>query len=430
MTLKHLYGLTLCAGLAATPAHAANWLQLQGTEPAGIDGTVKPWGFIQMEYQQTAGSEIAAGPWEGQEMVANQIGPDRSGDSSFALRRARLGVRGSVPNSEKVNYMLSGEFGNNSVTKASGGAARLFDASITVNLAPAFRVRAGQFKYPAGEEALAAAFMRDYINLTGVTGQLVNEKFYSGDGSEPLSANAPDGGPSSFHDTGVQLFGILPGEWEHSYAVMFGNGNGMVRTDANDNKELYLYWATERVFGGKGGYRQGWKLFAWHQSGERTLGDTDYDRKRSGIGTTLRKGPYRFAAEYVAADGMIGSGTDGGAIPGSYNNAGTAVSSYNLLPEDKADGWYLDVGYRLNPGWELDLRYDQLNRATDTDTGERRFTTLTLGTQYFINKTTRLMANYEFREAEAPGLDSSAAANQILDELDDRLSVQLQVAFK
>jgi predicted porin len=217
---------------------------------------------------------------------------------------------------------------------------------------------------------------------------------------------------------------------------MIGNGNGISRGDNNEDKDLYLYWSSEWVFGGKGGRRQGWKLYAWEQTGKRTILDetvssTDtqnYDRTRWGVGTTFRKSKYRAAFEYIAADGMIQNGTDGAAVAGT-TNAGGAVASWNMLPEDKADGMYLDFGFLVIPSLELDVRYDVLNRATDVATNERKFETWTLGAQYFFNKKTRMILNYEFRSAEAPNLPGSHPANQILDGIDDRASLQVLAVF-
>ena len=121
---------------------------------------------------------------------------------------------------------------------------------------------------------------------------------------------------------------------------------------------------------------------------------------------------------------MIPAGTDGGAVPGSLNNVGTAVASFNVLPNDEARGWYIDFGYRVKPKWWLDVRFDRLNSGTDTDAGEREFETITIGMQYYFSNKMRIMFNYEFREAEAPSLPSTANPNQILDEVDDRFSVQ------
>jgi predicted porin len=218
---------------------------------------------------------------------------------------------------------------------------------------------------------------------------------------------------------------------------MVGNGNGLNRTDNNNYKDYYLYWASEKVFGDSAGpRREGWKLLAWYQKGERTLkyvnGDNnkqDFDRKRWGVGTTYRKGKWRAAAEYVDADGMVLNGTDGGAVPGSLNNAETQVASFNVSPDGKANGYYLDVGYKVLPKLELDLRYDYLDRVKNVDADEREFTNWTIGAQWFFNKKTRALLNYEIRDAKAPNFASSAPPNQILDQTDNRVSVQVLAIF-
>jgi predicted porin len=177
-------------------------------------------------------------------------------------------------------------------------------------------------------------------------------------------------------------------------------------------------------------------MFAWGQTGQRTLEfvngvqDTrSYDRDRWGLGTTFRKGKYRAAAEYIYADGMIFNGTDAGAVPGTRNNADTVTASFNIQPNGEADGWYIDLGYRVLPKLELDVRYDYLDRMKNVGANEREFTTWTLGAQYFINKKTRALVNYEFRDAEAPDFSGSATPNQILDNLDNRVGVQVLAIF-
>ncbi|NOY73689.1 MAG: hypothetical protein GXP14_15210 [Gammaproteobacteria bacterium] len=78
---------------------------------------------------------------------------------------------------------------------------------------------------------------------------------------------------------------------------------------------------------------------------------------------------------------------------------------------------------------ELDIRYDVYNRMTDVSAKERKFTTTTLGAQYFFNKKSRVTLNYEMRDAEAPNLASTHNANLILGEIDDRISAQLLIIF-
>jgi hypothetical protein len=370
--------------------------------------------------------------------VFNQIGPDLTSSSTFNIRRARVGVRGAnVPIDSKTNYFLLLEAGNNGITKYGGSSVAATDASATLNQIPHARIRVGEFKYPGEEEGLQAIHVFNYINFTAVTDQLLLERFFDGDGSNTQDPNEPTGF-GAFRDIGVQVFDWF--DWlgfEHTYAAMVGNGNGLNRTDNNSNKDYYLYWASEKVFGDSAGpRREGWKLLAWYQKGERTLkyvnGDNnkqDFDRKRWGVGTTYRKGKWRAAAEYVDADGMVLNGTDGGAVPGSLNNAETQVASFNVSPDGKANGYYLDLGYKVLPKLELDLRYDYLDRVKNVDADEREFTNWTIGAQWFFNKKTRALLNYEIRDAKAPNFASSAPPNQILDQTDDRVSVQVLAIF-
>lgn len=441
---KHLALATACgAGLLgiAGGAQAANWLMLQGTEPAGAAARAKVWGFLQPEYQQTSGTELKFGPWRGSDAVFNMIRPDLKTDSTGNILRARLGVRGTgFPIDSNVNYFLLAEFGNNGVTARDNASVKMTDASITFNHIKGARVRVGQFKTPGSEEGLQAIHVFDYVNFTNMSNTLLLERFFDSDGfNSPVTAldpNRPNSGVGAFRDIGIQVFDTFKnGDIEHSYAAMVGQGNGTNRGDNDDNKEVYLYWSTEKVFGGKGPRLQSWKGYAWYQDGERTLlagpaqVEGEFDRKRWGLGTTYRKGQWRFGAEYVKADGMIFNGTDGGAVAGTLNNPGTRVAGFNVLTDDEADGWYIDAGWKPTPKWEIDLRYDHLNRGTETNAGEREFSTWTIGAQYFFNKKSRVLANYEIRDAEAPNLPSSAGPNRILDSMDNRLSVQALIIF-
>ena len=448
--------ITLLLGLSlmTTQTYAANWLMLQGTEKPGSSARAKVWGFIQPEYQSTDGTKVPAGPWAGSNMNPNMIKPDNKSTETFNIRRARIGVRGTgFPLDDKVNYFFLAEFGNNGITKLGDRGVVATDASITLNHIPGARIRVGLFKTPTAEEGVQAIHVFNYVNFTNITNQMMLERFTPGDGSTSTIApgnitqggiNAPSQSVGAFRDQGIQVFDTFKvGKWEHSYAVMYGNGNGINFGDNDDNKDTYLHWSSELVWGGKGGRRQGLKMFAWNQDGKRTLtgagntgGAGEYDRTRNGLGFTLLKGKYRAAAEYMTADGMIFAGSDGGATVGSQSAPsgpapGTVVTaSLNVLTDNKADGYYLDFGYKVLPKLELDIRYDVLNRGTEGAAGiERKFETVTLGAQYFFNKKTRVTFNYELRDLEAPGQASGSNANLIGDGIDDILSLQLLAIF-
>ena len=421
--------------LFGSQALAVDWPSLQGLEGKKKEKATRIWGFLEPEYARTDGTNLQAGPWKGQEAVFNQIGPDNTSSDTFDIRRARVGIRGQF-DYNKVNYFFLSEFGNNGITRKDG--AQLTDASVTLNYIPGAHIRIGQFKTPQGNEAQKAIHTFDWNNFTNAANQLLLERFTNEDGSRAGFANGLNGPIGAYRDIGIQVFNTFKKEdREFTYAVMLGNGNGINRSD---NKELYILLSTEKVFGGRGPRRQGFKTYGWYTDGKRTLkfangiaGDQEFDRQRYGVGTTYRKDKLRLAAEYVKADGMIFNGSDGGAIPGSVATVGPnagAVSSLNYLTDNEADGWHIDAGYKVLPKLELGIRYDKLNRGTEGNPAlEREFDTLTLGAQYYFSKRTRVIANYAFRDAEAPNLPNGAPPNQILDGIDDKLTLQVLHVF-
>lgn len=424
-------GLTL-----ATPASATNWIMLQGTEPASAPA-YQAFGFIGIDHQQTDGNNLPAGPWRGQPMVLNQIPPHFEDSSVLQFSHLRLGLRGRLLDG-KLNYWVSPLAGDNPISANGTPNVKLTDVSLTLNLIPHARVRLGQFFMPGSEEGLTPVVLRDYINSTSVGSQMVNELPLASDGLPSRDANDPTGPASGWRDTGIQVFDAFRTRaWEHTYALMAGTGTGLAiyNGSGTGQPEWHLYWSSELVFGGNGPFREGLKLFGWYQDGEREIRaglkqtEQTFDRGRYGLGTAFRRGPWRAVAEWIKADGMIFNGTDGVAVPGAVSNNGRLVASYEVLPEGEADGWYLDGGYTLFDKLELRTRLDRLNRATGSALTERRFDTLTLGLTYRFNKHVRVLADYQFRDFEAPGLPETAVPNQILAEVDDLLAFRVWASF-
>jgi hypothetical protein len=150
------------------------------------------------------------------------------------------------------------------------------------------------------------------------------------------------------------------------------------------------------------------------------------------VGTTYFDGKYRMSAEYYTADGMIFAGTTGAALPGAKSNDGTITAGFNVQTDQKANAYYIDLGYRVKPNFELDYRYDRLNSGTDKNASGgagalREFTNHTIGFQYFANRKTIIRGNYEIRDINAP--NSNATINKILDSIDNRLGMQVTVIY-
>lgn len=453
---------SILLGLLALSANAlaADWLSLQGTEPAGAEQVAKVWGFVQVQYQDDSSDPNGAGGY----IPPKLIGPNLDSQSAFNVNRARIGVRGvAMPLDPKINYFLLLELGNNGITEPEGSFAKATDASITFNHLKGARVRAGLFKYPGAEEGLQAIHVFDYINFTWVTNQMLLERF-------PNRVYTPNNGPTTlppenrlngfergvgaFRDVGVQLFDTFKvgNDWDVSYALMIGNGNGLNFADNDDNKDLYVYAAAEKVFGGAGARRQGLKLFAWSQSGKRTADlsadscanpaltfpacgpggsgristvhdPVEYDRDRMGLGVKYLRNGVRLSAEYMEGEGMIFQAPHnssfaigpGQGIPGAPAGNGAFA---------EAKGYYVEGGYRFKKSkWELDLRYDKYNRL-DGDLFQIDFERTTIGAQYFFNPRVRIAINYEIREGNAPEFGPGAGPNGNVDGIDNRIAIQ------
>lgn len=459
----------LLAGLLALSANAfgANWLTLQGTEPQGAEQLAKVWGFVQVQYQDDSSDP---NPNNGGFIPPKLIGPNLDTQSAFNVNRARIGVRGvAMPIDQKINYFLLLEMGNNGITEPEGSFAKATDASITFNHLDGARFRAGLFKYPGAEEGLQAIHVFDYINFTWVTQQMLLERFpnrkYTP--NNPPTTLPPESrlngfekGVGAFRDVGVQMFDWfnVGNDWELSYAIMVGNGNGLNFSDNDDNKDLYLYASAEKVFGGVGPRRQGLKFFAWSQSGKRTAdlsadacsnsvltfpacgpqgsgristthNPVEYDRDRMGFGVKYLRNGWRATAEYMEGEGMIWQAPHNptfGIGPGQgIPVAGTGGEQAGNGALAEANGYYVEGGWRIPKSrWELDLRYDVYNRL-DGNQFEIEFKRTTFGVQYFFNPRVRIAINYEAREAEAVNFPSGAGPNANVGGIDDRIAIQV-----
>lgn len=433
-------------------AQATNWLMLQGTEPESAAPRAKVWGIIQAQYQKDYSDPNAADGY----IPPKLIGPDLDTQDSFNINRARLAVRGSgFPLDGKTNYFLMAELGNNGITSPGNTFAKLTDASVTFNHIRGARTRVGLFKTPGSEEVFQGIINIDYINFTEFGNQqlierLPNDKYTNNVApvtlpvDSDMSLNTFDKPVAAARDVGIQVFDTFKrNDWEHSYALMLGNGNGLSLSDSDDSKDIYLYWASEKVFGGKGPRREGLKMFAWHQDGSRLLDNTndsvhnpqEFDRTRWGLGTQYRKMPFRLTFEYRKADGMVFVGPDKMTFDQNVQPSGTNPGGADGATGE-AWGAYIEGGWFIpQTNWELDARYEHYSRLTD-DSGhpsgnsfESIWKTLTLGVQYHFNKKTRATLNYAIRDVETPDFASGAGPNANMDGIDNRLALQVTAVF-
>jgi hypothetical protein len=422
------------------PATAANWLFLQGTEPAGSEKLAKVWGFVQVQYQDDASDPNPAGGF----IPPKLIQPNWDSQSAFNVNRARIGVRGvAMPLDPKINYFLLLEMGNNGITAPGNSFAKATDASVTFNHFKGARIRTGLFKYPGAEEGLQAIHVFDYINFTWGTAQMLLERFPNRTYTPNIppqtlppetDMNGFEDGVGAFRDVGVQVFDTFKfgNNWQASYAAMVGNGNGLNFSDNDDNKDFYLYTSFEKLYGGGRGPRvHGLKIFAWSQTGTRTADLTnngthdpvEYDRDRFGFGAKFLRNGIRVTAEYMKGDGMIWQAPHNpsfGIGPGQGNPNAPGNGAFA-----EANSYYIEGGYRFKgTPWELDLRYDVYNRL-DGDRFEIKFDRTTFGVQYFFNPRVRFALNYEMRSGDAVNFPSGVGPNANVGGIDNRIAAQI-----
>jgi hypothetical protein len=447
---KTLLAAATAAGLGcAQISSAANWLELQGNEPANAPALTL-WGFIQPTYMASRSTEVTGltGPagitrYNGHDLIPNLVAPDYEHGSELFFQRARPGIRGVMPFDSRINYFLLAELGKNGLTREQDVV--LSDASLTFNYIPGARLRAGLFKLPTGEEALQAVHTLDYVNFTNVTDSLLNERIVIPASAAPgRTINIPAGlaganvvgSTSGFRDIGIQAYDWLRRDhWEYAYALMVSNGAGINHVhDNNGSKDVTLRLQTAYVFGGDGPRREDVTAYLWHQEGKRAFGSRDYNRVREGVGARYLRNGLRLGGEYMRGSGMIFTGPQP-----PFNDAGAPafepLNAIALESANRATGWYLDAGWRFLPKWEADLRYDTLDRLPNSAANERRFNTWTVGLQYFFNPKARVTFNYEFREQKVPNPGAitpaaqSSNAQAIANALSDRASLQLTWIF-
>lgn len=440
-----------------TQANAADWLMLQGTQPEFVapkgvivpyrSKTPKVWGFVQANYKQDLGDVLVKGG--SNKTPFSLLGPELKDQSGFNVFRARIALRGMADDENKVNYFVMTEFGNNAINNLVGHpnvATYFTDASVTLKHIPGAKLRLGKFKYPGSEEGLQAVFVSPYIEFTTMTNQQTLERQITnvgtvqtggaagGAATDHYTSTSIENPIGAFRDTGLQIFDTfnLVDQWSLSYAYMYGNGSGVSNSSSEKQATHYGYLALEDTYGGKGYYTDSMKFYVWGQSGKRTLlsnnGTTttqvDADRKRYGLGMTYHNHGLRFEAEYMQAEGMIFTGAKDVDIDPLKEDWQLQFAIGN---ENKADGGYINLQYELFPKkFEVFGRYDFSNRLTNDTKGERDFTTTTLGCSYRFKGATRVDFNYLIRDITAPG---NAAAQTVLDNVGDRIEVQVTAAF-
>lgn len=283
-------GIALALGLGASTTEAANWFKLRGTEPGGTAHTLQVWGFLQPTYVNDMSDDIEgavgglAGA-NGDKQVPGTIPPDRTSRESFFMRRARIGIRGTmIPISNDIDYFILTEWGQNGITRTDGGA-KLLDASVTFNQLSrgidddglqnlGVRMRIGQFLFSQTSQALSQSTpgRRVHIFMPEATFAHAIGRFVTDNGLH----NWPEAetGANGARDVGVELFDWVEfkdplmggGPLEFTYSFGLGNGDAIGELNRDGNFKKY-YWLSFAKLWDKtrGPRRHDMMIYGWFQ---------------------------------------------------------------------------------------------------------------------------------------------------------------------
>ncbi|MCB9763041.1 MAG: hypothetical protein H6739_24790 [Alphaproteobacteria bacterium] len=399
----------LLAG-ALQVAHAADWLSIQGLEPAEPEAAaLRPIGFLQVaaegilaEPVEGLTSETLA-PYEGQVASFNRFAT--RGDAwALTLRRVRVGGRGALPGPEgRLNGQIAVELGRNALTTtaADGWRPALMDASVTWVGRHDVHVRVGQFKLPLSEEALEAVHVtNDLIQFNRATSTLLMER--------SAATGAFEGRVNGFRGAGVEVFGGHgSGDVAFTWAAMASRGwTGAPSLDPGWTWTGRAQLA--RILGGAPRSPEREELSAWvfASTGMRAVGpDAEARRTRAGVGAQLNTARLRLRAEGLVASGVLNVGM-APPFPGG---------TLQVDPAGQAWGATALVSWHVVPRWEVGAAGSHLDSRPRGGPDRRLFDDVTGVVQLHLTPKARLDLNASWRLGRAP--EGSADARAILDTM-------------
>jgi phosphate-selective porin len=287
------------------------------------------------------------------------------GDNTFNFKRARIGIKGRANRSFSYYFVLE--------TSAfiGGGDAYLLDAFVTYDKNEWAKISLGSFKQPFGREVSTACHSLTTIDRAVVSDQLV----------------APQ------RDMGLMLLGGSS-KTKFRYALALMNGRGLGVNDNNEKKDVIgrASYQVLNFMNVGASFRYGYP------------NNEDDDRKTYGIDASVKYKDLTIQGEYIYDEG-------------DYNRAaGGGCGSEPLELGEKRDGAYIMATYDVNSKLQPVFKYEYF----DQDTNIKKIgyqERMTVGLNYFFNKSTRLQINYQ------------ANIETYINTDNDALLMQMQVKF-
>jgi len=306
---------------------------------------IKIFGFLQPEYNYTLSDPA---------------------ESTFAFRRARIGVRGRVYDDFAYYFMLE-----TSPFIGGVGSAYLMDAFVTWDKYNWSRISVGSFKQPFGLEVVTACNALVTIDRAIVSDQLVSPQ----------------------RDYGITVLGGNK-YTKFGYAVALMNGRGLNVKDNNNKKDIIgrvTYKVLDFMTIG-GSYRYGFP------------NNDDDTRTTYGGEVLFTFNNLHIQGEYIYDEGDYNRAAGGGCGSEPMELGDERSGAYGMI-------WY-DTKWNVQPVFKYEY-FDQDHDITDIGYSER----MTLGVNYFFNDKIRLQVNYQANIETYINIDN------------DKFLAQIQVVF-
>ncbi len=334
---------------------------------------MEPNGYFQFTYRDHAGPAVPR--------------------KDFVLRRAVLGIRGTLGNGKRYGYDLSFEINDQRTP--------LRTASLEINYNPAFELRVGRFKQPFSRQALVSSRYREFAERA-----MINDL-------------APEYG------AGVMAEGRVFADTVEYQAGIFGGKGGLAAQDSTTPDGVarlrFTPWLRSH-----GDYLRGMTFGSAFARGRTNRGEGFEGATASGSfvffapelvnGNVTRAngewtwliGPAGFHAEYTRArQDRQGLGPGGGDLPGivawGYYISATCLATGERRVEDQQPAPHFPVFGRGRKGfgaWEVKFRYSTL-RVSDGILSNQ-VDTLTPGLNWYLTRFVRIMLDVNVERLRKP----------------------------
>lgn len=274
-------------------------------------------------------------------------GPLPDDSPRFVIKRARVGVAGSITDRIRVNVV-------GGALEPPNGTPRLVNAFLDFDVHPLLQVRTGQFLVPFGLEGPEPIPHNPAIERAVAT-RRVNDF-------------------TMLRDVGLQVGGeVAP----VNYKVALVNGAGANVSETTETKDVLGRIGVapgEQIEIGVSGH------YGWRDAAATAVSDNRV--LRWGVDANAQLDPFFLRGEYF-----------------------TRVDEQTGSDDWVQRGGYVLGGYRFTDHWESIARIDVHDPNTDRE--DVQFTALTLGTSYYFAGHNRLSVNYDIRQDDlAPEADN------------------------